>query len=586
MGGAGPNQAVLRTAAAMLLARFAEYERNPPRFVRPQTLDEFRTRYADDFLGFCSLLEIKPKGATGDGTIPFKPTPIQLAYSAARSPRDIVLKPRQVKVTTLELARDVWFFLTKVGVAVRIFCQSSSDNSMITELSERLNVFFKSLRKNAGLVLEFESETRTAWTLATGSSLAIVGAGASEKAAQKKARGETVHRLHATEVAFWEFAGKTLNAALEAIAGPDKGTEVVFESTANGAGGEEQPSMSEASGSEYFYWLCTAARQAKNGYKFHFFPWLMEPEYATALAPGETVTPAQQQDPERRERERQVVARGATPEQLKWYRAKVNAKGSQAETDQEYPSDPDTCFLVSGFTFFDKVKIETLLSKAVDPIEVREIRRPGAAGSVKIWARPEKGKAYVIPVDSSGGEGGDRGAAHVLERGTGRHMATLWGQFKPAELAKEVMRLGEEYGVALIAPERNNHGHAVIAELEREDPITAGENRKRRYPRIFHDHDRKAGWWSGEVSRAQALSELDRAIRDEEWTSPDADTLREMRTFIVNKKGKAEAKPGAHDDLVITAAIGRYILVRVQSVGSVKAPTPHTYDPEAQGGFG
>ena len=39
----------------------------------------------------------------------------------------------------------------------------------------------------------------------------------------------------------------------------------------------------------------------------------------------------------------------------------------------------------------------------------------------------------------------------------------------------------------------------------------------------------------------------------------DKDTLREMLTFIVNDKGRAEAEEGYHDDLVMALAIAYYI---------------------------
>lgn len=36
-----------------------------------------------------------------------------------------------------------------------------------------------------------------------------------------------------------------------------------------------------------------------------------------------------------------------SPEQLKWYREKVAVKGAEL-TDQEYPTDPETCSLLSA----------------------------------------------------------------------------------------------------------------------------------------------------------------------------------------------------------------------------------------------
>lgn len=519
-------------------------------------MEQFAAQYRDDFYGFCDLLEVKVKAANGEGRIPFRLTPIQRAYCEKRTPRDVVLKARQVKITTIELARDVWFFLTKPGVGVRVICQSSADDSMVADLSDRIGVFFDALRKNTRLELPFTTESRTEWRLPNGSSLRIVGAGASQVAAQKKVRGENVHRIHTTEIAFWEYAGQTLNAANEAIAGPEHGTEIVHESTPNGAGGAERTSAKDASGGAYFFWLCQDARQGLNGYGFHFFSWLdNREEYALPIEPGEHIVPET-------DRERAIVSMGATPEQLKWYRRKVREKG-QDDTDQEYASDPDTCFLVSGASVFEKSVTERLIAGAKDPIGIVPIRRPGAVGACRIWHLPERGKNYVIASDTSEGSDGDRAGAQVYELGTGKHCATLWGQFKPAELARDLDCLGTLYSTALIGVERNNHGHACLQELAR-----------LRYPRIFSDRDDKPGWNMTPASRPAALDALEQAHRSGEWTTLDRDILSELRTFVVNKSGKAEAAKGAHDDLVIMAAIGWDLVRRMPPPAPVVRPPP------------
>lgn len=539
--------------------------------VPPMTLEAFRERYKSEqgFFDFCDLLEIKPKEAEGGvpmgtaspGRIPFRLNRIQRAYCLARSPRDVILKARQVTITSVELARDVWYFLTKLGVSVVVVCQSSSDNSMLNELSERVTVILDSLKKNAGLVLKLKSESRTEWLLPNGSGLSLISAGASEKAAQKKQRGETVHRIHTTELAFWEYAGQTLNAMLEAIAGPEFGTEIVHESTPNGAGGGDRKSAKSASGGPLFFWYCQDARNQTSAFKFHFFSWLDKEEYRTPLKADEVIAP-------QTDRERAVAALGAGPEQLKWYRSKVNDKG-QDDTDQEYASDPETCFLVSGRACFDKAVTGRLLANACDPMGIVEIRRSGAVGACKVWNLPVKGRRYVVSADTSEGTGGDAGAGQVWECDTGRHMATLWGQFKPEELARDLDCLGTWYNLAVVAVERNNHGHACLYALAD----------VRRYPNVFRDRDDKPGWYNVDVKRTAAIDKLEQAYRTGEWECRDVDILGECRTFIINKDGKAEAARGAKDDLVLTAVIAWDVLSK-PAASTVAAPPLMTFDPD------
>jgi hypothetical protein len=521
--------------------------------VRALSLTDFRKRYGAEsqFLAFCSLLEIKVKDATAEHAVRLDPTPIQRRYSAARTARDTILKSRQVKITTIELARDIWFWLTKRGVNVRVVCQSSSRNEMIDELSERIELMIDSLRRNCGLVLDLAVETKANWELRDGgATLKLLAAGASATAADKSGRGPTIHRLHTTEIAVWEYAGRTLNAMLEAVPDAKYGSEIVHESTPNGAGGENREAAKDASGGPTFYWLCQDAGAGRSDFKLHFFSWLEEPEYRTSLEPGETIVPET-------DRERAVMALGATPEQLKWYRAKVLSKG-QDDTDQEYPSDPQTCFLVEGRSFFDKDVTERLRAACREPIETTKICRSGAVGTLRIWHLPEPGKTYVLSADTSEGTGGNRGGGQVWERGTGRHCATLVGQIKPQELAGDLATLGYRYNTALLAVERNNHGHAVLQELQR---VSVAESKKA-YPNLFHDADKKPGWNTTPVSRPVALDTLEQAHRTGIWITRDVELVGELRTFVVDKDGRAGADRGAQDDLVMMAAIGWGVLTK------------------------
>ncbi len=447
---------------------------------------------------------------------------MQAAYCRARTARDIVLKPRQVGFTTIELARDLWMFLTKPGARVVVVVQSMSDDSAIKEVSEKLIMMIRSLRE-AGIDLPFATETATMWRLpALDSSLKIIGAGASEAAASKKGRSGTITRLHLSEVAFFEFAKTTLNAILECVPGPEHGTEIVIESTPNGAAG-------------VFFERYKAAAAGASGYKAHFYPWHEQAEYVSALEPGE------QLEPPHTTRERELVDKHhVTQPQLKWYRQKVSEK-KQDLVDQEYPTDSESCWLIAGATFFDKAKTAELLAKCRPPIAIE------LGGALHIWEQPRAGVVYVVAADPSEGTGGDPGAAIVLERATGKHVATVWGQFTPWPFGEMLVTVARLFGNALIVVERNNHGHAVL------QSILHGQ----KYQTVYVAPDGKYGWNNSEVTRAAALDAIEEAHRRGVWASPDARVIGEQRTFINHPKtGKAEAAKGAHDDLILASTIG------------------------------
>lgn len=517
-----------KTLARLRIAAHARRSRrNADAYVFTDT-KRFVERFADDFEGFCATLEIIPKSGVRE---PFVLNEIQRAYCAARTPRDTVLKPRQIGFTTLEQARDLWVFLCKPGARVVATCQSITDHTPAKLLASNYRVFIESLRRK-GLSLDFRTESAMEWVLADrDASLRIVEAGASEAAAQKKGRAGTITRLHMTETAFYEYAESTLNAMLECVPAEEYGSEIVSESTANGAAGT-------------FFEQCRAAKSGRSGYALHFFPWFRQSEYRVELDQGERIEPETT-------REQYLSSHNVTQEQIKWYRRKVAEKGQEL-TDQEYPSDDETCFLVSGRGFFDRARTNELIMAAVEPIEIVKHAGNGVDGETRVWAQPAPGSEYVVGVDTSDGMGGDPGAAIVRERKTGRHVATLHGQFRPWELARATAALAVKYNGATLAVERNNHGHAVLRALQVEQ----------KYANIFCDSDEKPGWNNTSISRPASLDAMEQAHREGTWESPDKALLGELRTFVVNASGKAEAQKGAHDDLVMADMITWDVLQR------------------------
>jgi hypothetical protein len=476
---------------------------------------EFLAWALADFTRFASIVDIVPKDGLRRRLVLNE---IQRRYCRERTQRDAVLKPRQIGFTTLEQARDVFHFLTVPGARVVTTCQSITDHSPTKLLSANYRVMFEAL-KRAGLRLNFHTESTSTWVLADrDASLRIIEAGASEAAAKKKGRAGTVSRLHLTETAFYEYADDTLNALLESVPGIEHGSEVVSESTANGAAG-------------FFYRQCKAAQSGANGYKLHFYPWYEAKEYQLPLEPGEVIEPVN-------ERERLLVSKGVTRQQLKWYRRKV-AETSQDKTDQEYPSDPETCFLTSGRGFFEQEVTSKLLERATEPLERRDRDR------ISIFKPPIPDRGYVLAADPSEGGGGDPSGCVILDWETGEHVATVLGQYTPFQLAEALVPLGLEYNTALIAPERNNHGHSLILALTQLG-----------YPSIYSFDDEKLGWPTNPVTRPVMLDELEAAHRGSYFTSPDRNVLGQMKTFVVNANGKPEAAPGEKDDLVMATAIG------------------------------
>lgn len=485
-----------------------------------------------DFEVFCRLTRIVTKSGRRE---PLIFNPIQSIFNIERTGRDVVLKPRQIGFSTLELARDLWTFLCKEGARVVVVCQSVADGSPAKLISGVLRIMIEGLRES-GWPIEFQTEAWNEWTLSNGNSLRIVVAGASEASASKKGRAGTITRLHLTETAFYEYAEATLNALLECVPGIETGSEIVSESTPNGATGK-------------FYQQCKAAQEGKSAYKFHFYAWYHHPDYRVELGPDDPVEP---QD----EAEERLAALGVTPEQLKWRRQKIADKNLD-DFNQEYPEDPETCFLISGRSYFDASQTEAMIKAAAgrEPLETR------LQGRVRIWKRPVSKRAYVLALDPSEGIGGDPAGGILLDWESGEHVATIDGQLTPAQLAEVAAELAREYNNALLAPERNNHGHAVLLALLKADP----ETQEPLYGNIYEHDDERLGHLTNQVTRPQILSDLEDSHRKGLLKTSDTGVLGQFRTFVI-RNGKPQAATGSHDDLVLAYAIAWAI--RQRAVGS------------------
>jgi hypothetical protein len=114
---------------------------------------------------------------------------------------------------------------------------------------------------------------------------------------------------------------------------------------------------------------------------------------------------------------------------------------------------------------------------------------------------------------------------------------------RPRELAQKLVRLGREYNTALLAVEKNNHGHAVLACL-----------RMMEYPRVFVQKGQD-GWLTSAVTRPAMIENLASALTEEPMLFRSPRLLGECRTFVRFADGNTGAAPGTHDDCVMALAI-------------------------------
>lgn len=447
--------------------------------------------------------------------VALRPNRAQREYARRATQRNLVLKARQLGITTYIAAR---FFLQTITRPGTLTVQVAHDQRSAEKIFRIVHRFLENLpealrqsaletsRANIRQIVfpRLDSEYRV------------------ETAADPSAgRGLTIQNLHGSEVARWPRDAAATLASLRAAVVPDG--EIVLESTPNGA-----------AGCFYEEWQNAGV----TGYTQHFLPWWYEPAYVVRGARVDDLS----------EEERGLIeAHGLSEEQIAFRRLKRAEFRQRAA--EEYAESAAQCFLASTDCLFDVERVLRRLSELGAPTEVRD------NGCLEVLLPPQADRRYVIGADpAGGGSEGDFACAQVVELQTGMQCAELRGHFGPQEFAGRVARLAREYNEALVAVERNNHGHAVVAHLQR------GEN----YLHLF-EQGGKAGWLTTSVSRPRMLSGLEAALANSPGLFLGRRLLDECRTFVRREDGSAAAASGAHDDCVMAMAIA--LAAREESAG-------------------
>jgi hypothetical protein len=436
----------------------------------------------------------------------------QRRFEERRGRRNIVLKARQMGMTTWVAGRFFLRTITQPGTLTLLVAhtQDAAESifGVVQRMWEELSEDFKNgplrrSRANVGQMVfpGLDSEFRVA-------SACDVGAG----------RGLSLRNLHCSEVGRWPGDAAETLAGLQAALAPDG--ELVLESTPNGA-----------YGAFYNEWSAGVERPAPedpDALVRHFLPWWMEPAYVGAPVARAAM----------REDELLLVARHGLSEGQIGFRRGLEQRYGVLRA-QEFAEDAETCFRATGSCCFEVEAIERRLAELGPPESTRW------NGALQVWFAPHRDKEYIVAVDPAGGGAeGDFAAVQVVERQTGLQCAELQQRLRPAELARVAVELAREYNQALLAIERNNHGAAVIAYVERNEG----------YERLYRQ-DGEPGWLTTAASKPEMVAQLGSALEHAPQRLRSRRLLAECRTFVAGERGKTAAASGAHDDLVMAMGL-------------------------------
>jgi len=336
-----------------------------------------------------------------------------------------------------------------------------------------------------------------------------------------ESRSNTINWLHASETAFIEQEER-LKATLEAV--PLDGI-VTEETTPNGMGN-----------AFYDRW-----HEPDSNYANLFFPWYLHYEYQV---PCKNLV--------RTEDEIHLAAKvkvwfGVTLSDAQINFRRIKKRDLKDLFIQEYPEDEESCFLSSGDAALDLVLVADKKLKSMKPIY--------DSGGVKKYKEYDRSKQYVVGCDTAEGVGGDYSVAQVFEQGSCEQVAILRGQLKPSDFAHKINDLCKAYNTSgrimpELAVERNNHGHAVILEL----------NEHIGYPNMYRAKDERLGWLTDRVTRPIMINAFIDGVENGTMILHDQQTFAECLT-LVNNSGKIEAAASKQDDCITSAAIALQLCI-------------------------
>ena len=391
------------------------------------------------------------------------------------------------------------------------------------------------------------------------------------------ARGSTWDFLHLSEVALWHKRRRTttdedaLQAQLAAVADVP-GTYVFMESTANGA-----------SGAFYNRFWQAYKDEPGNIYRHVFFGWQDHDRYILPEDLTDT-----QLDKRMREAHKagddllywrlatelgydEVWAKRAmefdlSPERVKWAVQTVLTKfgGDIVRFDTEYPLSPQIAFTSSSRSPFDQQKIQARIEEIQESSDILNsgelfdssyILKPGR-DDWQIYDEPKPGHEYIVAVDTAHGiEDGDFSCIQVLDRVGREQVAEYYARTPPDVVAKQARLVSLFYNNALLIPEIDGPGLAVIKELLDSD-----------YQNLFVRNINASNWTQRYGFRTQSKGERDaiiaataQAIRLETHVFNSLRLLSEYKVFVETSTRRCEAMPGEHDDAVMAMAIAIYV---------------------------
>lgn len=496
---------------------------------------------------------------------------IERQRQAERPIRLIMLKARQWGGSTLIQLYMAWMQLTQREHWNSLVCAHKlATAAAIKGMYNRvLNNYPKHMTEDGKVprLKAFEG-CRNVSVLSGTDSLVVMGSAQSEDAA----RGFDLKLAHLSEVAFWpeterhnpQDVMRTVNGTIPLA----PGTMVVLESTANGMG-------------NFFHNEWLRAKSGHSDKEAVFVPWFEIEMYRIAVDNVEALWASLD------EYEFWLWEEcGCTLESINWYHHKRCEQSSAQLFMAEFPSCDIEAFSSNTRQVFAPEHLHALREGCRPEAMRGEVQAhyrgdrvtdtrfvEQASGDLRVWKHPVASDTlrdrYVVAVDVGGrSERSDWSVVTVMDRrgeGGRPEVVAQWkGHCDHDLLAKRAAEIATHYHRALLVIESNtlesentegNGGNFILKSIVESYPNLYF---RQRYER---DGGRKPGFQTNINTKQMVIYNLIAWVRDGLYIERDHDTVNEMSWFELKPNGRSYgAMRGHHDDLVMTRAIGLWVV--------------------------
>jgi len=442
---------------------------------------------------FISMLSIQDKAS--HKIVPFKMNDEQksLLSQLTSHNRIIILKPRQIGISTLLRAYAFWSaYISQEPVQWGVVSFHDRSAKHLRKMDDKFHrglpkLLHRQFSVSNTVDLEFKD---------TGARLSSYTAGS-----KGGTRSFTLTSVHLSEFAFYDDPEELLATTMAAVG---EG-QVIIESTPNRAG-------------DAFHRLISGAPE--NGWQLVCFWWWQHHRYRVHVGESFELSVEESAIAE---------AYDLDDEQIMWRRQQIATLGLE-KFRREYPACLDDAFHFTTSTYFHGD-------------DLRKINGIFFDGAERRYEEVIENDVYVIGVDVSAGVNLDYSAITVVSLSTLQVVYQYRSNtVPPVMFAEKVCDIGWEFNNAMVLCESNNHGHVVLTRL-----------RDFKYKNLWRDAKGR-DWTTTVKSKLDAYETLREFVMAEIIESLCMTTLMELRSLTVEKV-TPEAPRGLHDDMAMSLAL-------------------------------